>query len=76
MTNPDEPGDLAGEVEEWLARDPLKIARGRLLEESITEDQIVAAEATVGALTDHAVDEALAAPYPDPQSVVATEFRP
>jgi acetoin:2,6-dichlorophenolindophenol oxidoreductase subunit alpha len=64
------------EVEEWLARDPLKIARARLLEEGVTEEQIATAEETASAVIDQAVDEALAAPYPDPQSATATEFSP
>jgi acetoin:2,6-dichlorophenolindophenol oxidoreductase subunit alpha len=64
------------EVEEWLARDPLKIARARLLEESVTEDQIAAEEEKASALIDQAVADALAAPYPDPEGAVATEFRP
>jgi TPP-dependent pyruvate/acetoin dehydrogenase alpha subunit len=64
------------EVEEWLARDPLKIARTRLLEEGVNEEQIAAAESTAKTAIDQAVDEALAAPYPDPQAAAATEFRP
>ncbi len=64
------------EVEEWLARDPLKIARTRLLEEGVGEEQIAAAEETAQASIDQAVDDALAAPYPDPQGPAATEFRP
>src|SRR5436305_4491112 len=64
------------EVEEWLARDPLKIARVRLLDEGVREEQIEVAEKEASALIDHAVDEALAAPYPDPDGAVATEFRP
>ena len=64
------------EVEDWLARDPLKTARTRLLEDGITEAQIAAAETEASALIETAVEEALAAPYPDPQDAVATEFRP
>ncbi len=64
------------EVEEWLARDPLKIARERLLQEGVSEEQVVAAEESASALIDHAVEEALAAPYPDPSVAVASEFRP
>jgi len=64
------------EVEEWLARDPLKIARARLLEEGVSEEQVAEEEEKASALIDHAVDEALAAPYPDPEGAVATEFRP
>ena len=63
------------ELEEWLARDPLKIARARLLDEGITEEQIEEAEKEASTLIDQAVDEALAAPYPDPDGAVATEFR-
>jgi TPP-dependent pyruvate/acetoin dehydrogenase alpha subunit len=64
------------EVEEWLARDPLKIARERLLQEGVSEEQIGAAEEAARALVDHAVEEALAAPYPDPDGAEASEFRP
>jgi TPP-dependent pyruvate/acetoin dehydrogenase alpha subunit len=63
------------EVEEWLARDPLKIARTRLQQHGITEEQLAAAEETASQAIDHAVEEALAAPYPDPASSAATEFR-
>lgn len=62
------------EVEQWLARDPLKIARARLLDEDVTEEQIAAVEERMSALIDTAVDDALAAPYPDPEATVATEF--
>jgi TPP-dependent pyruvate/acetoin dehydrogenase alpha subunit len=62
------------EVEQWLARDPLKIARARLLEEGVTEEQIAAVEERMSALIDNAVDDALAAPYPDPEATVGTEF--
>jgi acetoin:2,6-dichlorophenolindophenol oxidoreductase subunit alpha len=64
------------EVEEWLARDPLKVARARLLEESVTEEEIAVEEEKASALIDQAVADALAAPYPDPEGAVATEFRP
>ena len=32
------------EVERWLARDPLKLARARLLQEGVSEEQIAAIE--------------------------------
>jgi TPP-dependent pyruvate/acetoin dehydrogenase alpha subunit len=64
------------EVEEWLARDPLKIARARLLEDGLSEAQIDAAEADATAQIEQAVQAALAAPYPDPAESTATEFRP
>jgi TPP-dependent pyruvate/acetoin dehydrogenase alpha subunit len=63
------------EVEAWLARDPLKIARGRLLEEGISEAQIAEVEAEASTLVDHAVEAALGAPYPDPHEDAGTEFR-
>jgi TPP-dependent pyruvate/acetoin dehydrogenase alpha subunit len=64
------------EVEEWLARDPLKIARTRLLERAVGEEQIAAVEEKVSALVDQAVETAKAAPYPDPDGAPATEFHP
>jgi TPP-dependent pyruvate/acetoin dehydrogenase alpha subunit len=63
------------EVEEWLVRDPLKIARARLLEGNVAEEQIAEVEERVSSLVDRAIDEARAAPYPDPEAAVATEFR-
>ena len=63
------------EVERWKARDPLPIARERLLDAGVGEDAIAAvAEATRRRL-DEAVAAALAAPYPDP-GLEATEFAP
>jgi pyruvate dehydrogenase E1 component alpha subunit len=63
------------EVEEWLARDPLKIARTRLQQRGVTEEQLAKAEDAATQAIEQAVEEALAAPYPDPKSKVATEFR-
>ena len=63
------------EVERWKARDPLPIARGRLLDAGIEEDEIAAVEETTRRELDEAVEAALAAPYPDP-GVPATEFAP
>jgi TPP-dependent pyruvate/acetoin dehydrogenase alpha subunit len=62
------------EVERWMARDPLKLARTRLLEQGVSEERIAAAEEASNALIEQAVANALAAPYPDPRSVAATEF--
>jgi TPP-dependent pyruvate/acetoin dehydrogenase alpha subunit len=62
------------EVEEWLERDPLGLARDRLLRDGISEVQIVAAEQAVTAQIDAAIENALAAPYPDPAADAATEF--
>jgi TPP-dependent pyruvate/acetoin dehydrogenase alpha subunit len=62
------------EVEEWLARDPIKLARARLLEEGISEEQLSGVEESVKTQLDQAVENALAAPYPDPVADAATEF--
>jgi pyruvate dehydrogenase E1 component alpha subunit len=62
------------EVEQWMERDPLKLARPRLLEEGLTEEQVAAVEAAIGAELEQAVENALAAPYPDPVADAATEF--
>ena len=62
------------EVEEWLERDPLKIARAQLLEQALTEEQVTGVEAAIAAELEQAVQNALAAPYPDPVTDAATEF--
>jgi TPP-dependent pyruvate/acetoin dehydrogenase alpha subunit len=62
------------EVERWLERDPLSIARARLLELGVPEEQIEATERDVRAALDRAVEAALAAPYPDPAADRATEY--
>jgi TPP-dependent pyruvate/acetoin dehydrogenase alpha subunit len=64
------------EVEEWLARDPLKLARERLLQNGVSEVQIDEAEASARTAIEQAVEAALAAPYPDPAEDAATEYRP
>jgi TPP-dependent pyruvate/acetoin dehydrogenase alpha subunit len=61
------------EVERWMARDPLPIARRRLLDEGVGEEAIKAVEEAIGRELDEAVEAALAAPYPDPADQ-ATEF--
>jgi acetoin:2,6-dichlorophenolindophenol oxidoreductase subunit alpha len=63
------------EVERWRARDPLGIARDRLLSEGVAEEAIAAVEDSTRRELDAAVEAALAAPYPDP-SVGASEFAP
>ena len=62
------------EVERWMERDPLKVARARLLELGLSDDEIAQTEGDVRAELDRAVDAALAAPYPDPAEDRATEF--
>ena len=64
------------EVERWLARDPLTIARTRLLESGVAEAEIAEVEDAARARMDRAVEAALAAPYPDPATDGATEFAP
>jgi len=64
------------EVERWLARDPLTIARTRLLELGVAEHELADAEEAARARMDRAVEAALAAPYPDPVAEHATEFAP
>jgi TPP-dependent pyruvate/acetoin dehydrogenase alpha subunit len=63
------------EVERWMGRDPLPIARERLLGAGLADAAIKAVEEATRRELDEAVEAALAAPYPDPSSV-ATEFAP
>ena len=63
------------EVDRWLGRDPLKLARARLVQEGMGEEQIAAAEKATADLMEEAVDAARAAPYPEPAVDAATEYR-
>jgi TPP-dependent pyruvate/acetoin dehydrogenase alpha subunit len=63
------------ELEQWLQRDPLKLARARLLEEGLAEERIVSVEQEIEALMQEAIQAAKEAPYPDPEAEAATEFR-
>jgi pyruvate dehydrogenase E1 component alpha subunit len=63
------------EVEEWLARDPLKLARARLLADGVSEAEVDDAETRAKAAIEQAVEGALAAPYPEPAQAGGTEFR-
>jgi TPP-dependent pyruvate/acetoin dehydrogenase alpha subunit len=62
------------EVERWLARDPLTLARERLLVLGASEAEVEAVEREARETMDRASREALAAPYPDPARERATEF--
>jgi acetoin:2,6-dichlorophenolindophenol oxidoreductase subunit alpha len=62
------------EVERWRERDPLAIARERLLSEGIAEDEITALETETKERIATAIEAARAAPFPDPET--ATEFKP
>jgi acetoin:2,6-dichlorophenolindophenol oxidoreductase subunit alpha len=63
-----------GELERWKQRDPLTIARQRLLDAGLDEETLDEVEQQVRGDLDDAVAAALAAPYPDPRP--ATEFAP
>ena len=62
------------EVERWLGRDPLDIARARLAELGASEDDLTGVEQDVRRRMDEAIEGALAAPFPDPADRPATEF--
>ena len=63
------------EVERWLSRDPLTVARERLLSQGIPEDDLAAVEDGVRERLDRAVEGALLSDYPDPELSRGTEFR-
>ena len=63
-----------GELEQWIERDPIKLARERLLSEGVAEADLSAVDERVTAELEQAIEHALAAPYPDPQEDAATEF--
>jgi acetoin:2,6-dichlorophenolindophenol oxidoreductase subunit alpha len=56
----------ADEVERWMQRDPLRIARERLTGLGVDEAEIDAADGRVAKVVEGAVQEARDAPYPDP----------
>jgi TPP-dependent pyruvate/acetoin dehydrogenase alpha subunit len=62
------------EVERWLARDPLNVAKARLTELGISEQERSDVEEATKARIDRAVENALAAPYPDPATESPSEF--
>ena len=64
-----------GELERWKERDPLDLARLRLLEAGLTEQELASVEEAARRELDGAVEAALAAPYPDP-AAEATQFAP
>jgi TPP-dependent pyruvate/acetoin dehydrogenase alpha subunit len=66
----------AEEVERWLARDPLTIARERLVAEGIAEPELAEIEETVKSDLDAAIEAAREAPFPDPGTEPQTEFKP
>jgi TPP-dependent pyruvate/acetoin dehydrogenase alpha subunit len=64
------------EVERWLARDPLNVAKARLRELGVSEQDVTEVEEQITARINRAVESALAAPYPDPAAERATEYAP
>jgi acetoin:2,6-dichlorophenolindophenol oxidoreductase subunit alpha len=56
----------ADEVERWMQRDPLRLARERLTSLGVDEAEIDAADGRVAKVVEGAVQEARDAPYPDP----------
>jgi acetoin:2,6-dichlorophenolindophenol oxidoreductase subunit alpha len=63
------------EVERWLERDPLDLARARLMDLGLSDDDLAAKDAEIDAQIDRAVEGALAAAYPDPEQDSGTEFK-
>jgi TPP-dependent pyruvate/acetoin dehydrogenase alpha subunit len=63
------------EVERWLARDPLDLARARLLDMGLGEDELESKDAEIDAEMGRAIENAVAAPYPDPEEHPGTEFK-
>ncbi|HET9104196.1 MAG TPA: thiamine pyrophosphate-dependent dehydrogenase E1 component subunit alpha [Solirubrobacteraceae bacterium] len=64
-----------GELERWRERDPLTVARARLLAEGVGEAEIESVEQRIAEEMQAAVAAARAAEYPDPVADAATEFR-
>jgi TPP-dependent pyruvate/acetoin dehydrogenase alpha subunit len=63
------------EVERWLVRDPLDLTRARLLDLGLSEDDLARKDAEIDAQMDRAVENALAAQYPDPAQDGGSEFK-
>jgi len=62
------------EVERWLGRDPLNVAKARLTDLGVSDQEISDTEAATKARIEQAVQSALGAPYPDPAEEKASEF--
>jgi TPP-dependent pyruvate/acetoin dehydrogenase alpha subunit len=65
-----------GELERWRERDPITIARERLVAEGIPEEEIAAVEERTKQGLARAIEAAREAPFPDPSNQRATEHRP
>jgi TPP-dependent pyruvate/acetoin dehydrogenase alpha subunit len=64
-----------GELDSWRARDPLVVARTRLIDEGISPEELDALEQEVVEELDAVEAAALEAPFPDPAQP-ASEFAP
>lgn len=64
MPGDTEPYRTSEEIEQWRPRDPLRLARARLLDEDHDEDQIIGVELEVERELDTALLDAEAAPEP------------
>ncbi len=62
------------ELERWLERDPLDVARRRFGELGVSAEEVEAAEARAKEQMHRASEAAVAAPYPDPEGERASEF--
>jgi acetoin:2,6-dichlorophenolindophenol oxidoreductase subunit alpha len=65
-----------GELERWLERDPLIVARRRLVEAGVADEDLDRAADRAKEHMRRASEAALAAPYPDPRAERASEFAP
>jgi acetoin:2,6-dichlorophenolindophenol oxidoreductase subunit alpha len=63
-----------GELERWLERDPLIVARARLVEAGVDDEELDRAAGRAKDRMRRASEAALAAPYPDPEAERAREF--
>ena len=63
-----------GELDEWLARDPLTLAATALVREGVAEDDVAAAAAAARAEVEADVAAAVGDPYPEPAP--AREYAP
>ena len=58
------------EVEHWMQRDPLLVAREKLTSLGVDQDEIDAADARAAEIVKEAIQEAKDAPYPDPATAL------
>src|SRR5215204_3557291 len=65
----------ADEVERWLKRDPLTVARERLLAEGHSEKEVADTEQQTRERIEAAAEAARAGPFPDPGDEEASEYR-